>query len=73
MFWFLLTQKKKEIYKRLKKRSNFNLKIVKKLKKLQLPIEVKKKKSQYIIKKNFNNKLIKKYVKKMIKKILANA
>ena len=65
--------KKKEIYKRLKKRSNFNLKIVKKLKKLQLPIEVKKKKSQYIIKNNFNNKFIKKDVKKVIKKILANA
>ena len=65
--------KKKEIYKRLKKRSNFNLKIVKKLKKLQLPIEEKKKKSQYIIKNNFNNKFIKKDVKKVIKKILANA
>ena len=36
--------KKKEINKRLKKRSNFNLKIVKKLRKLQLPLEVKKKK-----------------------------
>jgi len=36
--------KKKEINKRLKERSNFNLKIVKKFKKLQLPIEFKKKK-----------------------------
>ena len=34
--------KKKEINKRLKKRSNFNLKIIKKLKKLQLSVEIKK-------------------------------
>ena len=37
--------KKKDINKRLKKRVNFNLKIVKKLKKFQLPIELKKRKS----------------------------
>ena len=41
--------KKKEINKRLKKRPNFNLKIVKKFKKLQLPIELKKKRSDFII------------------------
>ena len=34
---------KKEINKRLKKRNNFNLKITKKFKKLQLPVEFKKK------------------------------
>ena len=37
--------KKKEINKRLKKRSNFNLEIVKRLKKFQLPLEIKKKKN----------------------------
>ena len=37
--------KKKEINKRLKKRPNFNLEIVKKLKKFQLPLEIKKKKN----------------------------
>jgi len=63
---------KKEIYKRLRKRPRFNLKIVKKLKKLQLPIETKKKKSDFIIKNNFKNKSIKKSVK-IIKKILLNA
>ena len=36
--------KKKEINKRLKKRPNFNKKIFNKLKKLQLPLELKKKK-----------------------------
>ena len=65
--------KKKEIKKRLKKRSNFNAKIAKKFKKLQLPIELKKKKSDFVIKNNFKNKSVKKNVKKIIKKILLNA
>ena len=34
---------KKEIQKRLKKRPNYNLKILNKLKKIQLPLEIKKK------------------------------
>ena len=65
--------KKKEIKKRLKKRSNFNVQIARKFKKLQLPIELKKKKSDFIIKNNFKNKSVKKNVKKVIKKILLNA
>jgi len=65
--------KRKEINKRLKKRSNFNVKIARKFKKLQLPIELKKKKSDFIIKNNFKNKSVKKNVKKIIKKILLNA
>ena len=65
--------KKKEINKRLKKRPNFNVKIVKKFKKFQLPLEFKKKKSDFIIKNNFKNNLIKKNVKKMVEKILLNA
>tara|TARA_B100000029_G_scaffold516111_1_gene626978 strand:+ start:2521 stop:3099 length:579 start_codon:yes stop_codon:yes gene_type:complete len=65
--------KKKEIKKRLKKRANFNPKIVKKLKKLQLPLELKKRKSDFIIKNNFNNNSTKKNVKRLIKKILINA
>ena len=55
--------KKKEINKRLKKRLNFNPKILKKFKKLQLPIEVKKKQADFIIKNNFNNNYIKKNVR----------
>ena len=65
--------KKKEINKRLKKRSNFNLKVVKKFKKLQLSVKVKKKQSDYIIKNNFKNNFAKKNVKKVIEKILLNA
>ena len=64
--------KKKEINKRLKKRGNFNPKIVRKLKKLQLPIELKKRKSSFIIKNNFNNNTVKKDVKRIIRKILLN-
>ena len=65
--------RKKEINKRLKKRDNINIKILKKFKKLQLPVELKKKKSNYIIKNNFKNNSIKKNVKIILKKILLNA
>ena len=62
--------KKKEINKRLKKRINFNVKI---LKKFQLPVEFKKKKADFIIKNNFRSNSIKKSVKIILKKILTNA
>jgi dephospho-CoA kinase len=64
---------KKQINQRLKNRPNFNLKIVKKFKKLQLPLEIKKKKSNFIIKNNFRNNSIKKNVKRLTKRILLNA
>ena len=47
--------KKSDINKKLKKRPNTNLKIIKKLKKFQLPVELKKKRSNFIIKNNFKN------------------
>ena len=62
--------KKKEIKKRLKKRHKISAKI---LKKFQLPIEIKKKQSNFIIKNNFNNNSVKKNAKIIIKKILLNA
>ena len=64
---------KKEINKRLKKRANINLEILEKFKKLQLPMEFKKKQSDFIIKNNFSNNIIKKNVKKVLEKILLNA
>ena len=64
--------KKKEINKRLKKRHNFNLKIFKKLKKLQLPLETKRIKSNFIIKNNFRSSSTKKNVKILKNKILKN-
>tara|TARA_B100001750_G_scaffold207058_1_gene185140 strand:+ start:92 stop:667 length:576 start_codon:yes stop_codon:yes gene_type:complete len=63
--------KKKEIKKRLKKRSNYNEKIFNKLKKIQLPLEIKKRKSKFLIKNNFKSFYIKKNVKLLKSKILA--
>ena len=64
--------KKNEINKRLKKRPNVNLKVIEKLKKIQLPVELKKKQSHFMIKNNFRNNYIKKNVKKLMRKILLN-
>ena len=63
--------KKKEIIKNLKKRKNYNLKIIKILKEFQLPIKYKKKKSNFVIKNNFKVQTVKKNVKFLKKKILA--
>ena len=63
---------KKEIQKRLKKRVNYNPKLFYKLKKLQLSLEIKKKKSHFIIKNNFKSSYIKKRVKMLKNKILNN-
>ena len=62
--------KKKEINKRLKKRHN---KIIKILKKFQLPVELKKKKADFIVKNNFKSNSVKKNVKMILVKILLNA
>ena len=64
--------KKKDINKRLKKRHNFNAGIIKKLKILQLPLETKKKKSNFLIKNNFKSMFVKKNVKIIKNKILKN-
>ena len=62
--------KKKEINKRLKKRHNPSVKI---LKKFQLPVEVKKNKADFIIENNFRNNSVKKNVKRILRKILLDA
>ena len=62
--------KKKKIIENLKKRKNYNLKIIKLLKKYQLPINYKKKKSDFVIKNNFKIQPIKKSVKLLKKNIL---
>jgi len=64
--------KKEKIIKNLKKRKNYNIQIIRILKKLQLPLNYKKKKSDFIIKNNFDNFFIKKDVRKIVKKILLN-
>jgi len=58
--------KKKEINKRLKKRYKGNLKIIKRFEKVQLPVEFKRKKSNFIIKNNFRNNNVKKNVKSIL-------
>ncbi len=62
--------KKKEIIKNLKKRKNYNSKIIKLLKKFQLPLKYKIKKSDFIVKNNFKVKPIKKRVKLLKKEFL---
>ena len=64
--------KKKEIIKKLKKRKNYNPKIIEKLKKLQLPIERKKIRANFVIKNNFRHHTTKKNVKRILEKILLN-
>ena len=60
----------KESLKRIKKRENFNMSILKKLKNLQLPLSVKKRKSKYVIKNNFTKNLARKNVQDILNKIL---
>ena len=65
-----VSAKKKEIQKRLRKRPNYNPKIFNRLRELQLPLEFKKKKSNFIIKNNFKIKSVRKIVKVLKGKIL---
>ena len=64
-----IESKKIEILKRLKKRKNFNHEIITKFKKIQLPLDYKKKKSKFIIKNNFTNRFMKKQIKYILKRI----
>ena len=59
--------KKNQINKRLKWRIKSNEKIIKKLRKFQLPLEIKRKKSQFIIKNDFKNKNVKKNARSNIR------
>ena len=61
--------KKVEITKRLKKRKNFDFKILNKFRKIQLSLDYKKKKSKFIIKNNFTNGFVKKQIKYILKQI----
>ena len=62
--------KKSEIDKRLKKRLNFNRKLINKFKKIQFSSSHKKKKSNFIIKNNFKKKSLNKNIKKILNEIL---
>ena len=60
IYWFLLSPKKKDIEKRLKKEKILIWKLFNKFQKIQLKPCLKKKKSQYIIKNNFKKNSVKK-------------
>ena len=60
---------KSEVLKRLKKRSNFNKKLLNKFKLLQLPLDYKKKKSHFIIKNDFSKKTVQKGIKNILNKL----
>jgi dephospho-CoA kinase len=62
--------KKLDILKRLKKRKNLNPILFKKFRNIQLPLDYKKKKSQFVIKNNFTKKSVKISIRKIIKEIL---
>ena len=62
--------KKLDVLKRLRKRENFNSKLLSKFKDIQLSLDYKKKKSQFVIKNNFTNKTVNKSIKKILKDIL---
>ena len=64
-----IDSRKSAVFKRLKKRRNFDYKLFRKFKNIQLPLDYKKKKSQFIIKNDFTKKTVTKYVKYILQQI----
>ncbi|MDC1200702.1 dephospho-CoA kinase [Pelagibacteraceae bacterium] len=65
-----IQSKKKDIIKKLKERDNFNLNLYNQFKKIQLPLDYKKKNSNHIIKNNFTNNFAKISIKKILKELI---
>ena len=65
-----LKTKRKDVNSRLKKRKNFNQKLLNILRKSQLTLKQKKNKSNYVLMNNFNNAIMKRKVKILKTKIL---
>ena len=57
------------ILKRLKKRKNFNEKLLKKFRTIQFPSSYKRKKSHFVIKNNFTDRSVKDGIKNILKEI----
>ena len=70
-FLIFIQAKKEKVIKNLKKRNNYNSRIIRILKKSQLSLVDKKKKSDFIINNNFTKKSVKKSVK-LLKYIILN-
>ena len=62
--------KKSDILKKLKKRKNFNQKLLKKFRTIQFPSSYKKKKSHFVIKNNFTKRSVKDGINNILKEIL---
>ena len=62
--------KKLDILKRLKKRKNYNPKLLNKFKNIQLSLDYKKKRSQFVIKNDFTNKSVNKSIEKIFERYL---
>ncbi len=60
---------KKEILRKLRKRKGFNSRLLKKFKNIQLSLDYKKNKSDFIIKNDFTKKSVKKSIKLILRKI----
>ena len=65
-----IESKKSDILKKLIKRKNFNHKLFKKFKSIQMPIKYKKKKSQFIIENDFSPKTARKSINNILKEII---
>ena len=61
--------KKSDVLKKLKMRKNFNKKLMNQFSKIQLPLDYKKKKSQFVIKNDFKKRTVLKYIKNILKEI----
>ena len=60
---------RKKIRNKINKRKNINLKLIKILRRNQFPVNIKKKKSTFVIKNKFIRKVAKKNVKLILEKI----
>ena len=65
-----IVSNKSEVLKRLKKRKNFSIQILRNFKKIQLPLDRKKNKSDFIIRNNFKKKSVKVQIKHILNRIL---
>ena len=66
-----VNSKKKDIFRRLNKRANYNSELIKQFRNMQLPLAYKKNKSHFIIKNNFTKRSVNVGINKILK-ILKN-
>mgnify|MGYP001210002183 CR=1 FL=1 len=70
MILVFVDSKKSDVLNRLKSRKGFNRKILNRLREIQLPLDYKKRNSDYIIKNYYTKKFVRKNVKSILKNIL---